>query len=435
MSITKHKSAMHTGHRDRMRKKYREQGFDYFEDHEILEMLLYYVVPRRDTNPLAHNLLAPKPFGSISKVLDADFLDLKEFGLTDKFANFIKFIRTMIDFYLEDRQKTRSKHIYPDNFVSHFKNSCICKNQETMYALLTDVEYRMLFCGALSQKAIGNTDVLVEELLEWSLMYNAQYVILSHIFPSDCKVQKVISADASEKIKEALSNISVRLDDYILLSQDELVPATKVPYYDKVDILSAFLDYVYSQRDTKELALALFDHFGSMSAICDANISALKKCGLSDNAAIFIKFIPDITRVYIEDKNKSRFKQVFPDNLCSFFRYKYVGRHQETLYTLLLDDKYKIKYCGILSKGSISSTDVPVKKLTELCLEHKPKYAVVSHNHPHTISIPSTSDIETTELLRDSLNKIKVKLIDHIIVSDTDETPISKFGLYSYIFK
>ena len=49
--------AIHKNHRERMRKRFSEHGFDGFAEHEVLEMLLYYAIPRRDTNPLAHSIL------------------------------------------------------------------------------------------------------------------------------------------------------------------------------------------------------------------------------------------------------------------------------------------------------------------------------------------------------------------------------------------
>ena len=58
---------MHEGHRDRVRKRFREEGLDHFSDVQALELLLFYVIPRGDTNPIAHELLSH--FGSISQVL------------------------------------------------------------------------------------------------------------------------------------------------------------------------------------------------------------------------------------------------------------------------------------------------------------------------------------------------------------------------------
>ena len=61
---------MHEGHRERLRKSYLAAGGDAMHDHQLLELLLTYAIPRQDTNPLAHRLL--KAYGSLEKVLSAD---------------------------------------------------------------------------------------------------------------------------------------------------------------------------------------------------------------------------------------------------------------------------------------------------------------------------------------------------------------------------
>ena len=61
---------VHGGHRDRMRRRYLEQGLEGFNDHEALELLLFYAIGRMDVNPLAHRLM--EHFGSFRGVLDAD---------------------------------------------------------------------------------------------------------------------------------------------------------------------------------------------------------------------------------------------------------------------------------------------------------------------------------------------------------------------------
>lgn len=69
----------HSGHRQRMRDRFLHTHFDGFEEHQILEMILFYVYPRTDTNPLAHRLLST--FGSIAAIFDAPVDRLIEAGL------------------------------------------------------------------------------------------------------------------------------------------------------------------------------------------------------------------------------------------------------------------------------------------------------------------------------------------------------------------
>ena len=67
---------IHKGHRERMRKKFIQSGFDGFTNHEILELLLFYSRPRIDTNAIAHRLI--DKYKTISGVCNADIEDLKE---------------------------------------------------------------------------------------------------------------------------------------------------------------------------------------------------------------------------------------------------------------------------------------------------------------------------------------------------------------------
>ena len=75
--------ADHGGHRERMRKRFKESGnFKGFSEHEILEMLLFYIVPRKNTNDIAHELI--KKFGSLNSVLNASVEELSSVKASDR---------------------------------------------------------------------------------------------------------------------------------------------------------------------------------------------------------------------------------------------------------------------------------------------------------------------------------------------------------------
>ena len=65
---------IHDGHRERVKQRFLKEGLDHFEPHQIMEMLLFYGIPRRDTNELAHQLIST--FGSLARVLDAPYEEL-----------------------------------------------------------------------------------------------------------------------------------------------------------------------------------------------------------------------------------------------------------------------------------------------------------------------------------------------------------------------
>ena len=81
----------HAKHRERLKNRFATQGLDGFESHQVLELLLFYAIPRVDTNPIAHRLL--DRFGSITGVLEASPEELKDIeGIGDNAANFLKLI-------------------------------------------------------------------------------------------------------------------------------------------------------------------------------------------------------------------------------------------------------------------------------------------------------------------------------------------------------
>ena len=94
----------HDGHRQRLKTRFLECGIDDFEPHNVLELLLFYAVPRKDTNVLAHNLI--KEFGSLSAVLDADPKDLmKVEGVGENTATFLSMMPQIARKYLEDKER------------------------------------------------------------------------------------------------------------------------------------------------------------------------------------------------------------------------------------------------------------------------------------------------------------------------------------------
>jgi len=90
---------IHKGHRQRIRQKFMKTGFTAFADHEKLELLLFYAIPMKDTNPIAHNLL--NRFKSIGGVFDATYEQLMEVdGISESTAVFLKLVPEMAKEYM-----------------------------------------------------------------------------------------------------------------------------------------------------------------------------------------------------------------------------------------------------------------------------------------------------------------------------------------------
>ena len=99
--------SVHDGHRDRVRERFLNDGLDGFRDHQVMELLLFYGIPRKDTNEIAHKLM--ERFGSFSGVFDASFESLIECGLSRSCASFIKLIPAVCSRYYVDKYNSNEK--------------------------------------------------------------------------------------------------------------------------------------------------------------------------------------------------------------------------------------------------------------------------------------------------------------------------------------
>ena len=197
---------------------------------------------------------------------------------------------------------------------------------------------------------------------------------------------------------------------------------------EKHEVLELVLYYGIPRKDTNPIAHKLLDCFGSISAVMDAPIDKLKEAGISENCAIYLKMIPQICRMYMEDKHNNKDKIIDSNNIGDKLKYKFVGRDYEAVVLMLMDSKYKEVFCGVVSKGSVSACEIYVRKIKELAVLYNAKFAVLSHNHPSGLALPSNDDIVTTKKIYNALRLIDVALIDHIIVADDDYVSLNESG-------
>lgn len=199
-------------------------------------------------------------------------------------------------------------------------------------------------------------------------------------------------------------------------------------------ILEMILFYVYPRTDTNPLAHRLLNTFGSLSAVFEAPVDTLISAGLTPNAATFITMLPDISRVYLNDRNNNTSKIIDFERLGEFFIPKFIGRDEEAMILLLADAKGKEIYSGVVSKGSFHASEAPVRKIIDLAMRYNATTAAIAHNHPSGVALPSRADIKATATIFQALNLIGVLLYDHVIVSDDDFVSLRESNLCDDIF-
>ena len=206
---------------------------------------------------------------------------------------------------------------------------------------------------------------------------------------------------------------------------------------EKHEILELLLFFSVPRKNTNEIAHFLINHFGSLSKVFDSPIEHIKQInGVGESFAFLIKLIPEICRVYMEDKANADKKIITCKDIKNIIKMKFIGRNEENFVLTLMDKKMKLVFLDAIRQGNINNVDIYLDKTISLAKNHNAKFAIIAHNHPSGDTLPSVNDIHTTKNIRLALNQIDVKLLDHIIVTTNDilslaETPL-KEELFDY---
>lgn len=191
------------------------------------------------------------------------------------------------------------------------------------------------------------------------------------------------------------------------------------------EILELLLFYSIPQRDTNGIAHELINRFVSLSAVLDAPYEDLLDVpGISEHSATLIKLIPAISRRYALEKNSKVTRLATIEDIGRYLVARYLGVTEETVLLLLLDNKYRLIECVKVHEGSVNSSAITMRKLVETALFKRASFAVLAHNHPDGIAIPSSDDIFTTQQAKRAFDLIEIKLIGHIIVAGDTFTNI-----------
>ena len=187
------------------------------------------------------------------------------------------------------------------------------------------------------------------------------------------------------------------------------------------EILEILLFWAVPRKDTNILAHRLIEKFGSITAVFDAPFKVLKEVkGIGENSALLIKLIPQLSRIYQD--NKYLINQAVPTlNECyDKMVLKFIGRTEEAVAIMLFDSKGKVVYDGVINQGSVNAVEIYSRKIVELISAYFATSIIIAHNHPSGIALPSREDIKSTDKLSVILQSMNVSFIDHIIVADGD---------------
>ncbi|NLW66024.1 MAG: DNA repair protein RadC [Clostridiales bacterium] len=213
---------IHEGHRDRLKKLFMEQGLDCFDDYKVLELLLFYALPRRDTNPIAHELI--NRFDSLEAVFEAPADELAKVpGIGSGAITLIKLVPEL------SRRCAISK-ARPDKYIDSSEKAgtylvprYMLERDEVVYVICLDAANRLLCCKELFRGAANTTEISIRKIAELALAKNASGIIISHNHTSGIALPSAEDDATTKLLKETLNRIGIRLIDHIIVAGDDFI--------------------------------------------------------------------------------------------------------------------------------------------------------------------------------------------------------------------
>lgn len=221
---------IHSGHRQRLKERFRKEGLDHFDELYVLELLLFYCVGRKDTNPLAHELL--DRFGSLIGVFNATAEELEQVpGIGEHISTFLTLIPQVGRYYQIRQAETgdilRTIQQCGRYLLPHFYG----RENETVFLLCLDAKCKVLACKMVGEGSVNSANVPVRRVVEMALNSNATTVVLAHNHPSGLALPSEDDVQTTLRVAKAMAAVEITLADHIVVADNDFVSLCQSGYY------------------------------------------------------------------------------------------------------------------------------------------------------------------------------------------------------------
>ena len=220
---------LHKDHRKRMKEQFRQHGAERFNSHQLLELLLFYGIPQKDTNLLAHQLITK--FGNLTNVFNASFDDLCRIkGISEHTAILLRLCGQLLPRCYSEKQE-RTPLTTQTALVEFLRPHFINQPKEKLVLLCLNNRQEPLDCSVVSQGSLTATEASVREVLERVIRSKATAVVLAHNHPAGHPVPSTEDLAFTKSLSFALKVMEVALVDHLIFSEKEYLSIRQQPRF------------------------------------------------------------------------------------------------------------------------------------------------------------------------------------------------------------
>lgn len=421
----------HINHRARLRARFLRSGLADFDAHNVLELLLYYVIVRRDTNPIAHCLL--DRFKTVDAALAADHEALLGvYGVGDGVARFLRGFSAFSELALM-RRTPRVTYRGADSLGRHFCK-VLGKKAEGVAVAYFDNDHGMITEEQPACTDLHSPHFPITDILKNALLSNAPLCAVAHVHGDGLALPIGEDLDITRLLRGTLEAGGVHLLEHFIVSGERYTtllyrysghgtPESDTPEVGvdptEHEALCTLLELAGIAADANDL----LTRYGSLHRLVTAPVGRHRREGLSEALTILLSLVREV------DTYRAAERPVPPaheaDALGRYLVSYYRAQARESVLLLLFDRDGRHITTETVGTGSVGEASVSGRALAENALFSGAKQAVLAHNHPSGACDPSDEDRDVTERIARSLGGIGVEFLRHYVVADDGFCAIS----------
>lgn len=434
--------SVHAGHRSRMKAKLYRYGSDIFETHELLEMLLYLVIPYKDTNPLAHELL--KRFGSLDGLFAAGEEALCGVsGIGTRTAHFLTEVGACGEeglFFLPIAPTLSFSEVDAGEYV-HVRLSP--KREHETLLLSLDNRMHLIAADSLSEGEFGKGDTACRALVSLAMERHASAVVIAHNHPYGPLFPTENDMVRNAFLEKALALASVTLKEHYVVSGEHLTPISSLAaghcalhalpiLIEKEEhretarqrertLLSRFLSLLYPAEQAEKTAERLLSEGASLHRL----LTLPQGAALEETELFLFRLTACLAGRRHTDRlavAPSLTESVLIDGLAGYF----APLAEECVYLLLLDGEERLLSCHCVSRGSLNASGIVPRRLVDLARRGGARSVILAHNHPDGFSRPSAEDIRLTSVMKEAFSAVGIFLREHYVIASDGFSRVSE---------
>jgi DNA repair protein RadC len=185
------------------------------------------------------------------------------------------------------------------------------------------------------------------------------------------------------------------------------------------ELLAIFLRVGVKGKNAIELAQSLLDHFGDLHSLLHAKqdeFCQAKGLGLAKYAQL--RAVVEMARRHFESGMKKGDVFNAPELSAQYFRQQIGHEQREVFGCLFLDQQHQMIAFETLFYGTVNQASIHPREIVKAGLKHNAAALIVTHNHPSGLPKPSEADYHITRLIKEAVNLVEIRLLDHIILGD-----------------